>query len=50
LLAFGDVAVHMNDPADVVTKTGAIACEIISIFSAFAKLVYHRLRLPGLTD
>ena len=45
LLAFGDIAVHMNDPADVVTKTGGDRLrDHLDALSIRKKLVYHRLR------
>lgn len=45
LLAFGDVAVHMNDPADVVTKTGGDRLrDHLDCLGIHKKLVYHRLR------
>lgn len=45
LLAFGDVAVHMNDPADVVTKTGGDRLrDHLDCLSIRQRLVYHRLR------
>ena len=45
LLAFGDVAVHMNDPADVVTTTkGDRLRDHLDFLGIPKKLVYHRLR------
>jgi len=45
LLAFGDVAVHMNDPADVVTTTkGDRLRDHLDFLGISKKLVYHRLR------
>jgi CRISPR-associated protein Csc3 len=45
LLAFGDVAVHMNDPADLIGKTaGARLRECLEELGIPKKLVYHRLR------
>ncbi len=52
LLAFGDVAVHMNDPADVVTKTGGRSPAGSSRFSRHSQKTRlpSPARLPGLTD
>lgn len=45
LLAFGDVAVHLSDPADIVTKTGGDRLrEHLRFLGIQRKLVYHRLR------
>lgn len=45
LLAFGDVAVHMRDPADVGTKTGGDRLrDHLDCLGIRQKLVYHRLR------
>lgn len=45
LLAFGDIAVHLQDPADIVTKTGGDRLTEHLIFLGIKKkLVYHRLR------
>jgi len=45
LLAFGDVAVHLSDPADIVTKTGGDRLrEHLRFLGIRRKLVYHRLR------
>ena len=47
LLAFGDVAVHMNDPADIVTQTGGDRLQELLRdlgLDVDKKLVYHRLR------
>ncbi|HYW22071.1 MAG TPA: type I-D CRISPR-associated protein Cas10d/Csc3 [Nodularia sp. (in: cyanobacteria)] len=45
LLAFGDVAVHMGDPADIVTTTkGDRLRDHLDWLSIPQKLVYHRLR------
>lgn len=45
LLAFGDIAVHFNDPADVVTQTGGDRLqEHLESLEIDKKLVYHRLR------
>lgn len=45
LIAFGDVAVHMGDPGDIVTQTtGDRLREHLSSLQIKKKLVYHRLR------
>ncbi|UBF30154.1 type I-D CRISPR-associated protein Cas10d/Csc3 (plasmid) [Kovacikia minuta CCNUW1] len=45
LLAFGDVAVHLSDPADIVTKTGGDRLrEHLRFLGIRRRLVYHRLR------
>jgi CRISPR-associated protein Csc3 len=45
LIAFGDVAVHMSDPGDIVTQTaGARLREHLDSLGIKKKLVYHRLR------
>ncbi|MBD2458957.1 type I-D CRISPR-associated protein Cas10d/Csc3 [Nostoc sp. FACHB-87] len=45
LLAFGDVAVHMGDPAEIVTTTkGDRLRDHLDLLSIRKKLVYHRLR------
>jgi CRISPR-associated protein Csc3 len=45
LLAFGDIAVHLQDPADIVTKTGGDRLrEHLRFLRIKKKLVYHRLR------
>ncbi|MBE9225409.1 type I-D CRISPR-associated protein Cas10d/Csc3 [Phormidium sp. LEGE 05292] len=47
LLAFGDIAVHMNDPGDIVTqKSGERLQEILADLGLDEdrKLIYHRLR------
>jgi CRISPR-associated protein Csc3 len=45
ILAFGDVAVHMNNPADIITKTGGDRLrESLEWLGIDRKLVYHRLR------
>ncbi|WP_017659639.1 type I-D CRISPR-associated protein Cas10d/Csc3 [Baaleninema simplex] len=45
LLAFGDVAVHMNDPGDIFATTrGDRLRERLSHLKIKKKLVYHRLR------
>lgn len=45
LLAFGDVAVHLRDPADIVTQTGGDRLrEHLRFLGIRRKLVYHRLR------
>ncbi|ASC71711.1 uncharacterized protein XM38_026650 [Halomicronema hongdechloris C2206] len=52
LLAFGDIAVHMNDPADIVTpkegnqsrSRGHALREHLETLQIERKLVYHRLR------
>jgi CRISPR-associated protein Csc3 len=45
LLAFGDVAVHLSDPVDIVTKTGGDRLrEHLRFLGIRRKLVYHRLR------
>ncbi|WP_017720464.1 type I-D CRISPR-associated protein Cas10d/Csc3 [Kamptonema formosum] len=45
LLAFGDVAVHLRDPADVGTETaGDRLREHLRFLGIRKKLVYHRLR------
>ncbi|MBW4666114.1 MAG: type I-D CRISPR-associated protein Cas10d/Csc3 [Cyanomargarita calcarea GSE-NOS-MK-12-04C] len=45
LLAFGDIAVHFSDPADVDTQTGGDRLrEQIRFLNISKKLVYHRLR------
>ena len=45
LLAFGDIAVHMNDPADVATQTGGDRLrDHLDCLEIRKKLVYHRLR------
>ena len=45
LIAFGDVAVHMNDPGDIVTQTtGDRLREHLSSLQIKEKLIYHRLR------
>jgi CRISPR-associated protein Csc3 len=45
LLAFGDIAVHLQDPADIVTKTGGDRLrEHLRFLGIKKKLVYHRLR------
>ncbi len=45
LLAFGDIAVHMNDPADAATKTGGDRLrDHLDCLGIRKKLVYHRLR------
>ncbi len=45
LLAFGDIAVHFNDPADVVTQTaGDRLQDHLYWLDIDKKLVYHRLR------
>lgn len=45
LIAFGDVAVHMSDPGDIVTQTaGDRLREHLNSLQIKEKLVYHRLR------
>lgn len=45
LIAFGDVAVHMSDPGDIVTQTaGERLREHLRNLGIKKKLVYHRLR------
>jgi len=45
LLAFGDIAVHLQDPADIVTQTGGDRLrEHLRFLGIKKKLVYHRLR------
>lgn len=45
LLGFGDIAVHMSDPADIVTQTGGDRLrEHLRFLGIKKKLVYHRLR------
>jgi CRISPR-associated protein Csc3 len=45
LLAFGDIAVHMQDPGDIVTQTGGDRLREHLRFLGIKKtLVYHRLR------
>lgn len=45
LLAFGDIAVHFSDPADVDTQTGGDRLrEQMRSLSISKRLVYHRLR------
>jgi len=45
LLAFGDVAVHLSDPADIETKSGGDRLrEHLRFLGIRRKLVYHRLR------
>jgi CRISPR-associated protein Csc3 len=45
LLAFGDIAVHLSDPADIDTQTGGDRLrEQIRFLNISKKLVYHRLR------
>ncbi len=45
LIAFGDVAVHMSDPGDIVTQTsGKRLKEHLNSLQIKEKLVYHRLR------
>ncbi|WP_088889829.1 type I-D CRISPR-associated protein Cas10d/Csc3 [Leptolyngbya ohadii] len=45
LLAFGDIAVHMNDPADIVTTTrGDRLRDHLDWLEIRQKLTYHRLR------
>jgi CRISPR-associated protein Csc3 len=45
LLAFGDIAVHLSDPADIDTQTGGDRLrEQMRFLSISKKLVYHRLR------
>lgn len=45
LLAFGDIAVHMNDPADIVTTTkGDRLQDHLDMLGVSHRLTYHRLR------
>jgi CRISPR-associated protein Csc3 len=45
LLAFGDIAVHMNDPGDIVTTTRGVRLQDhLTWLGIKKKLVYHRLR------
>ncbi|MBD2247609.1 type I-D CRISPR-associated protein Cas10d/Csc3 [Nostoc sp. FACHB-888] len=45
LLAFGDIAVHFSDPADIDTQTGGQRLrEQLRYLNINKKLVYHRLR------
>ena len=47
LLGFGDIAVHMKDPGDIVTQTGGDRLQEFLEFLGLDgdnKLVYHRLR------
>ncbi len=45
LLAFGDIAVHLQDPADIITTTaGDRLREHLKFLGIQKKLVYHRLR------
>jgi len=45
LVAFGDVAVHLSDPADIATKTGGDRLrEHLRFLGIRHKLIYHRLR------
>jgi len=45
LLAFGDIAVHLQDPASIVTQTGGERLEDhLDWLGIEKKLVYHRLR------
>ena len=45
LLMFGDVAVHLRDPADIVTKTGGDRLrEHLKFLGIRQRLTYHRLR------
>ncbi|BAY83864.1 CRISPR-associated protein Csc3 [Calothrix parasitica NIES-267] len=46
LMTFGDIAVHMNNPADIVTKRGGKRLEdcLGKLGLDHNKLVYHRLR------
>ena len=45
LIGFGDVAVHMSDPGDIVTQTaGDRLGEHLNSLGIKKKLVYHRLR------
>ncbi|MBD2441327.1 type I-D CRISPR-associated protein Cas10d/Csc3 [Nostoc sp. FACHB-110] len=45
LLAFGDIAVHFNDPADIDTQTGGQRLrEQLRYLNINKNLVYHRLR------
>lgn len=45
LLGFGDIAVHLQDPADIVTQTGGDRLrEHLRFLGIKKKLVYHRLR------
>lgn len=45
LLAFGDIAVHLQDPADIISKTGGDRLREHLRFLGIKKaLVYHRLR------
>lgn len=45
LLAFGDIAVHMNDPVNLIEKTGGARLrECLEELGIHKKLVYHRLR------
>ena len=45
LIAFGDVAVHMSDPGDIVAQTaGKRLTEHLNSLQIKKKLVYHRLR------
>jgi CRISPR-associated protein Csc3 len=45
LLAFGDIAVHLQDPAYIVTQTGGDRLrEHLRFLGIKKKLVYHRLR------
>lgn len=45
LLAFGDIAVHLQDPADIVTQTGGDRLrDHLRFLGIKKKLVYHRLR------
>jgi CRISPR-associated protein Csc3 len=45
LIAFGDVAVHMGDPGDIVTQTaGDRLKEHLNSLQIKEKLVYHRVR------
>ncbi|MGB3403845.1 MAG: type I-D CRISPR-associated protein Cas10d/Csc3 [Microcoleaceae cyanobacterium] len=45
LLGFGDIAVHLTDPADIETKTGGDRLrEHLNALKIKQKIVYHRLR------
>jgi len=45
LLSFGDIAVHLQDPADIVTETGGDRLrEHLRSLQIDRKLIYHRLR------
>lgn len=45
LLGFGDIAVHLQDPGDIVTQTGGDRLrEHLRFLGIKKKLVYHRLR------